>query len=465
LAATQIFAGVRASAWHQKLEIITMRPVKAALCLLALTSCSRAISPPTIPAGLPNPARSIVQGSSVPGHRLADSGYKDVFRFNRTDGDGPNGSLIVIKGTMYGTTHGGGANQSAGTIFKVTTSGAEKVLHDFKLGADGAFPAGGLLDVNGVLYGTTQFGGTQSHNCRYGLEPHHPKAYFAGCGTLFKVTTSGSETVLYRFKGGQDGSAPSSTLVALNGMLYGTTGLGGKSYCGAGCGTVFSITTAGKEQVLYRFKGYPYDGEDPVGLVVLNGELYGTTDEGGSGGVGTVFKVSVSGKEQVIHSFKNGTDGAYPATPLIAISGDDLYGTTQGGGGFGYGTVYKISSTGTENVIYPFKGKPRRDGANPLAPLIDVSGTFYATTFSGGTGCPGAAFDGCGTVFSITAAGKETVLYRFAGGRDGAYPEGGLTAVNGKIYGTTSAGGNHSACYGGTYSYVNGCGIVFQVSP
>jgi uncharacterized repeat protein (TIGR03803 family) len=217
----------------------------------------------------------------------------------------------------------GGANGD-GTVFKITTSGTETVLHNFPTGSrDGYFPYAGLLDIKGTLYSTTYTGGEN---------------YF---GTVFSITTSGAETVLYSFKGAPgDGLFPYAGLLNAKGTLYGATYEGGANYDG----TVFSITTSGAETVLYSFKGGSGDGEDPeAGLINVKGTLYGTTYEGGgAAGGGTVFAVTTSGKETLLHSFTGSGDGEYPIAGLIDVSGT-LYGTTPAGGANDGGTVFALS--------------------------------------------------------------------------------------------------------------------------
>jgi uncharacterized repeat protein (TIGR03803 family) len=206
----------------------------------------------------------------------------------------PLGDLINVGGTLYGTTQfGGGTGCSGGvgcgTVFKVTPRGAETVLYSFKGGSDGANPEGGLINVLGVLYGTTYGGGATRAGCAAG-----------GCGTVFRVTLSGVEHILHSFTGGSDGANPIPRLVIVGGTLYGTTTLGGGATgCEDGCGTVFQAMPLGAERVLYSFQGGS-DGANPsAGLVNVGGILYGTTQQGGGmgcggpgNGCGTVFKVT-----------------------------------------------------------------------------------------------------------------------------------------------------------------------------
>jgi uncharacterized repeat protein (TIGR03803 family) len=171
-------------------------------------------------------------------------------------------------------------------------------------------------------------------------------------------------------------------------------------------------------------------------LLDLNGTLYGTASVGGKYGEGTVFSLSTSGREKLLYSFKGGgKDGADPEGGLVAVK-HTLYGTTSGGGAYGDGTVFSITPTGTEKVLHSFTGS---DGKAPLATLLNVNGTLYGTTSSGGASYPPY---GGGTVFSITLSGHETVLYSFKGEGDGAGPQSGVIDVNGTFYGTTVGGGD-----------------------
>jgi uncharacterized repeat protein (TIGR03803 family) len=389
---------------------------------------------------------------------LAAASYKSLYSFQgetngAMDGAFPATNLIGVKGMLYGTTPSGGAGCSptfngCGTVFAISTSGAERVLYRFGGEPDGAYPYARLIDVNGTFYGTTGLGGASNN------------------GTVFTITTSGAENVLYSFKGKPDGAGPAD-LTDVKGTLYGITSQGGN-------GTVFKITTSGKEAVIYSFgSGSYYDGRQPVGrLIDVKGTLYGTTRLGGShcegassNGCGTVFKVTTSGKEKVIYSFKGKVkgDGELPDAGLTEVNGA-LYGVTSiggsskglcGDGKAGCGIVFEVTTSGVEKIIHRFVTQP--DGLIPKAPLTAVNGTLYGTTYYGGSGKCGGY--GCGAVFKITPSGTESVLYSFNGNPDGEYPVGGLTDVNGTLYGTTTTGG--TACE----SNGSGCGTVFRISP
>ncbi|MGC1380523.1 MAG: choice-of-anchor tandem repeat GloVer-containing protein [Candidatus Baltobacteraceae bacterium] len=298
-----------------------------------------------------------------------------------------------------------------------------KSVYNFAGGRDASNPFGVLLLANGTFYSNTLNGGKN------------------GVGTVYKVSTSGKESVLYSFAGPPaDGRYPIAGLAAKNGEFYGTTGYGGTD----DLGTVFKVSASGVEHVLHTFTGP--DGENPQsGLVLVNGAFYSTTQYGGADGIGAVFKVSTSGAESVIYSFNiyaNPPDGRQPVGDLILVSGT-LYGTTLGGGSGGVGTVFKVSTSGTEHVLYNFKGSP--DGSTPYAGLINLNGTLYGATQYGGA-------SGNGTVFKVSTAGAEHVIYSFKGTPDGATPYARLVALNGTLYGTTYDGG------------ASGNGIIFKVS-
>lgn len=326
----------------------------------------------------------------------------------------------------------------------------EIVLHSFGAAGDGAEPYAGLvIDKEGNLFGTNITGGAYNW------------------GTVFKVTPSGEESVLYSFcaeSNCTDGQYPQAGVVLdKDGNLFGTTADGG-AYDG---GTVFEVTPSGQESVLYSFcpGGNPCtDGAGPVAALVFDkkGNLYGTTQYGGAGsgcrgkyGCGTVFKLTPSGHESVLYSFckkSKCADGAYPLAALILDKKGNLYGTTYGGGvhcADGCGTVFKVTRAGKESVLHTFcrqGGKHCADGFNPYAALVfDRQGNLYGTTGSGG-----------GTVFRVTPSGKESILYRFGGRDDGSSPYAGLVfGEKGNLYGTTYAGGG----------YHRDSGVVFKLTP
>lgn len=334
------------------------------------------------------------------------SGNERVVYFFKGGSDGmyPGGGVSVVNGVLYGTTAGGGNGcqtgpggvEGCGTIYSVTISGKERVLHRFTWGSDGASPLSDLTVLNGKIYGVTWSGGRQ-RVC---------EDLTNGCGTVFEIGASGDGyRVVYRFKGRTDGALPEGTLLAFHGKLFGTTSSGGgiNNCFGAACGTIFDVNTSGQEEVLARFKGGT-DGGDPIaGLININDVLYGTTSEGGSecyGGCGTVFKATASGQETVLYSFKGAPDGEYPTSRLTAANGA-LYGTTPSGGnqcgatsGYTAGTIFELTLSGAEKILYPFKcWTPRdADGIFPSQPLLVIKQRLYGTTASGGRHYAGTAF-------------------------------------------------------------------------
>jgi uncharacterized repeat protein (TIGR03803 family) len=365
-----------------------------------------------------------------PQTRSAVQNYRILYNFQGyPDEEWPQAGLASVGPTLYGTT-GNGGTYDDGTVFSLHRRGGWKVLlYSFRGGSDGANPVAGLLDVNGTLYGTTQYGGAYDQ------------------GTVFSITAKGKERVLHSFGSGYDGAQPVAGLTLLKGKLYGTTHKGG-AY---GYGTVFAVRVSGAERVLHSFsEGYSFgtDGGYPVaGLIVVNGMLYGVTPTGGKNAAGIMYAISTGGTEQILYTFDGGLPAARePQAPLLLFKGT-LYGTA-GGGTNDYGAVYSIRPNGeNENVLHSF-GSGSSDGRDPITALIVVKGKLYGTTYDGGT-------NGYGTIYRITTAGNETVLRSFGSDyrQDGANPEAALIAVNGSLYGTTYEGG------------VSDAGTVFTEKP
>lgn len=393
-----------------------MRVLTAILCSLVVASCARTTSSSPLPAQ----ATGSQSRSVLPAYTL-------LYSFQGKHGVHPEGGLTYVKGTFYGETLGGGANH-LGTIFGATSAG-ERVIYSFDGGTDGARPFTKLDDVNGTLYGVTVFGGATGCSSM-------------GCGTIFKTTTSGKETVLYRFKDPSEGAFPGAGLIAMKGWLYGTTQAGGSS----SEGTVFKITTSATLKVtLHNFAGAPGDGAGPSApLTNVSGTLYGTTYNGGADNVGTVFAITPSGTEAVLHSFA-GADGANPSGGLTNVNGT-LYGTTYQGGAENKGTVFTITPSGTETVLYSFTGAPS-DGASPWDELVFIKNALYGVTVDGGANDEG-------TVFKITTLGQVTLVHSFMGRpSDGKSPSGPLAYIGHMLYGTT--------IYGGQFDD----GTFFKVAP
>jgi uncharacterized repeat protein (TIGR03803 family) len=470
--------------------------------------------------------------------KLGASGYRVLYSFKGgADGNGPYaGVALDSAGNLYGTTYQGGA-ANAGVVYKVSPGGQETVLYSFTGGADGANPyAGVIVDSSGNLYGTTYNGGASK------------------AGVVYKVSPAGQETVLYTFTGGPDGGNPYAGVTAdASGNLYGTA-LAPQPAEGQG-GVVYKLDTSGNETVLYTFSSYDHGAASPYGGVILDqagnlygtasiggrkfngvvyelntsgvfsalydfssikgpwkpmaglardaeGNLYGATQEGGSAGAGAVFeldpagnlkvlysipggglstsspgprpnpgvavdsignvygctpyegvagvvfKVGTAGQESTLYSFAGAASGTYPVS-ITRDSTGTWYGATNAGGAANAGVVYKVDTDGSETVLYTFTGGA--DGADPSAGrvVLDPSGNLYGTTFYGGIASDKAGF---GVVYEIGASGRRTVLHTFTGGADGGYPGGVILDSAGVLYG--AAGGGAS-----------GSGVVFRLDP
>ena len=397
----------------------------------------------TVQSHTPGVACSVANGSGTVGASnvtgisvSCTAGTESVlysFGASATDAEEPRAGVIMDSaGSLYGTTDRGGAN-SMGAVFKIGGSGTETVLYSFGASAtDGITPDAGLImDSAGSLYGTTYQGGGNGSDA----------------GTAFKINPSGSETILHSFGLSGDAANPRAGLIMDSaGVLYGTTDAGGAH---GSDGAVFKVASS-TETVLYSFGASANDGQQPEASLTMDsaGDLYGTTQSGGSNGRGTVFKIA-SGTETVLYSFgATAADGVQPEAGLIMDSAGNLYGTTAGGGANGHGTVFKIGPSGTETIVYSF-GASATDGQAPFAGLImDSGGNLYGTTDGGG------AHSNSGTVFKISASGVETVLYSFGTtATDGQFPTAGLIVDSaGNLYGTTYAGG------------ANGWGTVFVIN-
>jgi uncharacterized repeat protein (TIGR03803 family) len=308
------------------------------------------------------------------------------------DGNFPESITADAAHNLYGVTQVGGASNN-GTVFKIDPSGSETILYSFAGGADGRLPFGRLIrDSDGNLYGTTLFGGTS-----------------CDCGTVFKLDPSGNKTVLYTFTGVPDGASPTGALIGdSKGNLYGTTQYGGiirdsVIFCsGVGCGTVFKLTRGGDESVLYRFAARPNDGIFAISDLILDsaGNLYGVTSAGGMKngitpqGLGTVFKLDPSGHETTLYAFKgkfDGGDGNIPEGGVVRDSAGNFYGVTAGGGTDQRGTIYKLDPFGNETVLYTFTNGA--DGEEPTTRLvIDPAGNLFGAS-SGGAGKSGLVFE------------------------------------------------------------------------
>jgi uncharacterized repeat protein (TIGR03803 family) len=341
----------------------------------------------------------------------------------------------------------------------VTSSGVVlETLYSFTTNSFGCLPFGGLIQANnGRFYGTTSAGGLQR------------------VGTVFQMDTNGVVTLVYAFPNGTggnnppNGSLPCAALVqGTNGLLYGTAVAGGST----DDGTVFRASTNGTGTVGWSLTSAS-SGSAPYGGLVQgrDGNFYGTTSIGGAyrygtpWGYGTVFKLTSSGSLTAIHSFGY-EDGAYPSSTLVQGADGSFYGTAQNGGtNGGWGTIFKITPGGVLTPLFSFANT---NGAWPFAGLVqDSGGAFYGTTYAGGacygTNYPGifqgiyssaaGVAQGAGTVFKLSADGTFKSLYSFTGGNDGSNCSGGLLlASDGNLYGTTESGG------------VYGLGTVFRIT-
>ncbi|MGA7633212.1 MAG: choice-of-anchor tandem repeat GloVer-containing protein [Terriglobales bacterium] len=381
-----------------------------------------------------------------------------LFSFTGANGGAPDGTLIFdSEGNLYGTSVESATNANCpygcGVVFELTPSAGawtETILHQFTGGDDGVNPYSGLVfDSHGNLYGTTFFGGGTDCTDPYGDE---------GCGIVFMLSPSGGgdwkETVLYRFKGGDDGSGPFAEVIFdSHGNLYGTTLNGGNPNCV--CGTVFKLTPKSsggwKKTILHVFAFGDNEGQNPYGTLVFDkgGNLYGTTYGGGN--YGTVFQLAPVEmgvwRFKLIHVFEGGPDGGDPYAGLILDAHGNLYGTTAS-------TAFELTPNGddawTETVLYFFG-----DGTQfPTAPLVfDKDGNLYGTCLYGG---PDQGDEGA--VFKLTklrsGAWSEKDILGFSGS-NGYYPyyAGLIFDSKGDLYGVTSAGGSAND------------GVVFEIIP
>lgn len=392
----------------------------------------------------------------------------------------PEGSLLQASdGNFYGTANGGPSG--FGAVYKITSSGTLTPIYSFcsQGGArctDGFGPTAGLIQgSDGNFYGTTSSGGDSNpNNCMNGPE--------SGCGTVFKLTPSGTLTTLHSFcsPGGAvcaDGFYPRGSLVqAGDGNFYGVTQAGGAAgVCnGIGCGTVFRISPSGEFSTIHVFcsQAMCTDGSTPISGLALgsDGNLYGTAYTGGATNSGSAFKLTLAGQLTVLHSFcsaQNCSDGFLPNS-VIQGSDGNLYGTTDSGGaGPSTGTVFRITPSGTFTVLYNFCSTGNTncpDGENPVGGLIEGSdGNFYGVTYYGGRGSL------LGTAFRITPAGTLTTIYDFCsqGGTnctDGAFPNGVIQASDGNLYGTTEGGGSAGITTCLTEDGLYNCGTVFKLT-
>jgi len=391
--------------------------------------------------------------------------------FNGTDGGVASTALQMDRaGNLYGVAGDGGNYGSncqpygCGTAFKLTRSGSGWVfslLYTFPGGYDGSRPDSQLVfGPDGALYGSTDQGGI-GHCGDSGTLP---------CGMIYRMAPPASfcksfvcpwnVTVLYRFTGGADGGGPGEIVFDQAGSIYGPTQLGGQSGCsGYFCGTVFKLTpSAGgwTESVLYTFAGGSQDGYWPDGNLVFDqsGNIYGTTEMGGVEFEGTVYQLTPSQygyTEKLLYQFTTGNSGQGPIGLLLDPSGN-LFGTTFTGGLGGCGTAFELTpSNGNWVFLTPYSFSGGVGACGPFVGLIrDPAGNLYGTTNRTGA-------YGKGAVFKLTPSGGGwiyTALHDFTGGSDGGYPLSNVIFdTTGNFYGTASTGGSH------------GDGVVWEITP
>jgi uncharacterized repeat protein (TIGR03803 family) len=417
-----------------------------------------------------------------------------IYSFSGSDGNSPNGVIQASDGNFYGTALIGGSSTGTGEcayfgtdtgcgiVYKITSSGTLTVLHDFAGVGDGSYPGPLVEGTDGNLYGTTAFGG-YTNTCEI---QGQPKPTYSGCGTIFKITPSGGFSLLYIFSGGNDGGNPNLLVLGNDGNFYGTANTGGAYGSGAfGNGTFFKVTSSGTLTVLYNFTGSS-DGALPNAIVQgSDGRFYGTTQWGGDltacqfnnfqgdifdVGCGTVFAVTAAGSLTTIYTFTGGSDGANVvgvATPAIVIPhpGNGLRmgggptsllfpnALTEGSDGNFYGvtfgfsstqpTVFRITPAGNLTTLYTFTGD-NDGGGSDVSLTLASDGNFYGSSGN--------------AIFQITPAGNFSVPYTFTTATNGIGP-GLLTQGNsGDLYGATASGGNSADCNG------DGCGTIFQMA-
>jgi uncharacterized repeat protein (TIGR03803 family) len=282
----------------------------------------------------------------------------------------PTGGVTLgFDGNLWGTTEAGGKD-AAGTVFKITPGGTLTNLYSFTNAKDDSAPIYPIFQgQDGNMYGVSE------------------EQYDGQFGSFFKLTTKGKITP-YPFSY-TNGSSPNLPTLGTDLNFYGTTQSGGDTSCGEfGCGVVYKATAAGKITVLHEFSGYVsstnYDGSRPIGVLVqgADGDFYGTTYTGGANNLGTVFKISSTGVYKLLYSFAGvPTDGSLPIAGLTLGTDGNLYGTTGNGGTVNYGAIYEITSAGKEKLLYSFCSVACTDGFSPTTPMVlHTDGTFYGNT-------------------------------------------------------------------------------------
>ena len=394
----------------------------------------------------------------LPTQPLQAQTFKVIYAFTAgTDGYQPYAGLTLDRGgNLYGTTTD---YTGPGTVFRLKPTNGTWILntlHNFN-GNNGDMPqARVVFGPGGILYGTTPYGGSFGYGTVYSLGPPA-----TACVT---VTCPWTETVLYSFTGGLDGLVPwlVDPVFDHQGDLYGTTEAGGTGQGGAS-GVVFKLTPSNgewRESVIHNFTAtdHPYSGV----IFDLAGNLYGTTTNGGLYTFGNVFQLAPSGSGWTatdIYDFQGGSDGAVPLGGLMVDRSGNLFGTTttnqfSNGGG----TVFELAQSGANWTFALVYGLSGSGGGGPAGNLVmDAAGNLYGTTYTDG------AYQ-FGSVFKLTPRNggwTYTSLHDFTDGDDGGLPFGGPTMDgNGNLYGTTTTGGMR-----GGNCPTFGCGVVWEITP
>ena len=382
--------------------------------------------------------------------------FTNLAAFNGGNGEYPNyGSMVqATNGDYYGTADRGG-EYGGGVVFGVTPAGKLSALYSFCAQthcSDGNHPWGVVLGSDGNFYGVANQGGNH-----------------IGSGTIFRVTIGGKFTTLHTFCAAgvdcTDGEFPVGLVQGSDGNFYGAASIGGGTHNGGDGGTIFEISPSGEFRKLYTFcsRSNCSDGSYPESgpMQANNGDLYGTTYDGGSQGYGVVYEITTSGTFKVLYNFcsqADCADGAGPFGGLIHDPDGNLYGTTLNGGANGYGTVFEITITGEFIVLHSFDNT---DGAHPAAALVQANdGNFYGVTSNGG------GSNDAGTIFEITTGGVFSSLYSLClpSACNGYYPSSVLMqATDGTFLGTTYNGGSDGD--GEVFSYSKGLGPLVKTVP
>jgi uncharacterized repeat protein (TIGR03803 family) len=372
--------------------------------------------------------------------------FTTLAAFNGLNGEAPFfGSMVQdTNGHYYGSTFYGGEN-GFGNIFQLTAAGKLTSLYSFCAladCADGSSPVvAPILGSDGNFYGATET-------------------------TVYKMTIGGKLTTLYSFcptQGCSDGVGGVGVIEGSNGNFYGVANEGGAF----NDGTFFELTSLGEFRVLHSFcaqKGCS-TGANPGAspMQASNGNFYGTATRGGFHSGGVVYEITPGGTYKALYNFcsqTNCADGSYPESTLVQDANGNLYGTTLNGGAYGNGTVFEITPTDQYIVIHSFNANDDTDGAFPQsAPTLANDGNLYGTTANGGN-------EGHGNIYQITPEGTYTSLYSFCNAitcsaYDAAY--GLLQGTDGIFYGATADGGAHGD--GVVYSFSNNLGPLVKTVP